>query len=253
MAICFVGLGNIGSAILKNCDEKRISFVEIEEYRTGAWREILAAADHVLINLPVDNDDGKQDSSLVNIYLEELFLNSFGGLILITSTILPKSIKEIYLKKLNVVLWPQFANERNAAEDFYESKYFALGSNSIIKTKHAEAFIRACFAFNHEVKFSHTSFEYASYFKYLRNLKMSYNIGFWMFVFEMSLEHNFDYRKIREMLEQNPMGECSSVADDGFLGFGGTCLPKDLKALNDFFPHELLQMLDNFNERVRNE
>ena len=259
METCIIGLGNIGSAIYNGMKTENVTHQNIittcdmKEYHSGIWQSMVMEADVNIICLPVYNDDDDQNMSVINHYLEYLYLNKpKNGIVIICSTVLPQSIEQKYYDDLNIVFWPQFMNERNAIQEFKETEYIVLGSNSIKTTKKAKRYIESQFEFNKQVKYELTSIKYASLYKYLRNLKMSYNVLFWNYVFNMSVDKGFDHRKISDMMKNNPVAEYDNVAADGFYGIGGTCLPKDLDAIHNYYQHDLTEMLQKFNSRIRN-
>lgn len=273
MNVCIIGTGNIGSAIYDGITlqsngyhHDNVTTCDLKEYKSGVWKRTIKDADVNIICLPADNLGGDQDMSTINEYLEHLFMektNNRQSLVFICSTVLPWSIEQKYYDFLNIIFWPQFMNERNAVKEFKETDFVVLGGDSIVQLKKAQYFISTTFQMNNP-KFELTSLKYAALFKYFRNLKMSYNVMFWNYIFEFAESFSFDYRKIREifgfdyrkireMMENNPVGECSNVAADGYLGIGGICLPKDMKALENSFPHELTRALEEFNLRIRKD
>ena len=259
MNTCIIGLGNIGSAIYNGIKSEHIentTTCDVAEWQNGRWQSLLIEADVNIICLPANNLGANQDMTLINHYLEYLYMNKVtsNGIVIICSTVLPKSINQKYYDDLSIVLFPQFMNERNAVQEFKETDYIVLGSNSIKLARRVQDYIQETFDLQNP-KYELTSILYASMYKYIRNLKMTYNVLFWNYIFEMGTDEKnlFDYRKIRDMMKNNPVDEYNNVADDGFWGIGGTCLPKDLKAIDNFFPHELTDTLYEFNSRIRND
>jgi UDP-glucose 6-dehydrogenase len=260
--VCFVGLGNIGSALYESHVELNdgvLNFLkltcDIKEYKSGKWKKILEnPIQAIFLCLPANNtEDQTQDMSIYNQYFDQLIYNSYQGLVFICSTILPLSIKEKYRENLKLVMFPQFVNERQAINEFKDSKYFILGSDDIKVASMARRYILKNFNFNDEPKIDLTSIELASYFKYLRNFKMAWNVTFWNYVFDFSLAFGFDYRIIKEMMSEIPVNDCDNICSDGYYGFGGTCLPKDLRALDNYFEHDITQAIQKYNLKIRND
>lgn len=245
-------MGNIGSAIYYSIKESHVYTFDLKEFNSGAWKNIVNInVDMIILAIPVMNTEDGQDVDILYTYLNHFKMKKYDGLVIVASTVLPETL-EPFTDDLRLVSWPQFVNERSAINDLKDSKYFVLGG----KIKDTERFatrLRNFFIFTEDLVIEHTSHKYACLFKYIRNISLTNNALFWNYIFELSQANNVDYRKFREMMSHIPAGGFAQVAADGFYGVGGTCLPKDLSALENHFSHEFSQYLMKYNEKIRNE
>lgn len=250
MDIGLVGMGNIGSAIYYTIKESRVYTFDLKEFNSDDWKNVVNV-DMIILAIPVMNTADGQDVDILYTYLNYLKMQKYNGLVIIASTVLPGAL-EPFDNDLRLVSWPQFVNERSAVNDLKDSKYFVLGGK-IKDTERFEFRLRKCFKFPEDLVIEHTSHKYACLFKYIRNISLTNNALFWNYIFELSRANNVDYRKFREMMSHIPVGGFAQVAADGYYGVGGTCLPKDLNALDNHFSHEFSKFLIKYNEKIRNE
>lgn len=164
------------------------------------------------------NEAGEQDISLIERALE-MFKNAEGKVIL-RSTILPGHLKNLQFQ----YYFPEFLHEIKAVEECINPYYYVLGEREKCE---APSFLREWEERARKV-FKGTP-EEASHVKYLSNIWNAMRVGFINeFGDSIALPINNEQRQKNERILDFIL-ERKSYLRYG-QGFGGHCLPKDLRA-----------------------
>jgi len=171
--------------------------------------------------------------------------------IIIRSTIIPTTTKEILLPiienrlnelKFHVCVVPEFLREGNALEDFMNPDKIVIGSNN----EYGSMFVEKIFEeFKDQCEFIHTNIESSELIKYTNNSFFSMLISFSNEIANISEKlPNVDPYKILKALVSDKRittkvkGEKIIPNLESYLvpgcGFGGSCFPKDVKAILNF-------------------
>ena len=184
----------------------------------------------IFLCLPTPVVNGKHDNKLIDSYLKTYYELSqeqltFKPIIVINSTT-TENFQEKY-PSLKIVYNPEFIQDHSANDDFIEAKQVVIGGNisDCILLKH---FYIDFTEVNDDVVYSLVTIEEAINYKYLRNLKHTMNLIFWEIAHDLTKGGS---KKIKHLLDNDPVGENNIIGMDGYRGFGGKCLPKDLDAL----------------------
>ena len=153
-----------------------------------------------------------------------------------------------YISESNICYNPEFLNANTAIEDFRNQKYIILGGNLDITSEVKRIYIDYFDLPNLE-KFEFCSMKEASDFKYIRNVYSAYKLLFWEFVEDTT----GNSRKISQMMKNIPVSEMDIVGLDGFRGFGGLCLPKDVSAWNYAYNHKLTKFMLDYNKDLNKD
>lgn len=249
--ISILGEGYVGSAVfssIANKEEVIIYDKYKRDFNSDSIFESVKKTDFIFACLPtVQHEDGVQDFSAFEETFEKL--KGYKGIIVIKSTVLYSNI-EPYLKNFNIVLNPEFLNERNAFNDFENEKVIILGGeiHNVYKVKEL---YQHQFIGKSDVAFEMVTHKQAVNVKYIHNIANFYKVLFWNFVFEITKDHRkmFDlYSKITGITK-----DFSQVAADGYLGGGGNCYGKDLAAFNHEHKHMLTQFMKDYNYKLRGD
>lgn len=254
--IGIIGFGVVGQAVygsLTDTSRKQAVIFDLEKrFKTiDRVNNSLSEIDTIFICLPTPTTVLGQDATAIKDTLNHLKSKNYPGMIVIKSTVLYSNIKE-YLSDLFIVYNPEFLNANTANADFYEQDYIILGGNTQ-DTKYVMDVYAKCFKFkNDTIHYELCSVKEAIDFKYTRNMYQAYKVLFWEFV----QDNTGNARKMSSMLDNIPMGENSQVSMDGYRGFGGACLPKDLKALaietsKNSDIHPTLNYMIDFNSELK--
>ena len=241
--IGIIGMGYVGSAIYANIDRQYIDKVYVyDKYKKLKKNSNLKMLKFncefifVCVSTP-ENEDGSINSSNVLEVLDEL--KDYSGTIILKSTILESDIPDLN----NLVYNPEFLNQRTSNKDFQTQDYIVIGGEIQNTSAVAEMYT---LIFNLGNKFELCSIKEASNFKYLRNIKSALELLFWEFAEDITK----DSRKISNMLKNIPLSDMSIIGMDGFRGYGGACLPKDVNAFNHKHGHLLTKFMKEYNDTL---
>jgi GDP-mannose 6-dehydrogenase len=158
--------------------------------------------------------------------------------ITIRSTVMPgtnleisKLISKITNKQADeefaVVSNPEFLREGNAILDFYNPPYTVIGSTSqkgIEKTKEMFSFLNA--------PFNVVGIEVAEMIKFLNNSFHALKVAFANEIGRLCKSLNVDSHQLMNLFVQDTQLNISHRYLKPGFSYGGSCLPKDLKAIN---------------------
>jgi len=227
MKVAIVGYGFVGQAteyFLKSWLVEKLE-IEIHDpvkgYNVTDWEDI----EYSFICVPTNLIDGKLDTSIIDNILETLPIEQA----IIRSTIGPDQCIK-YANKGHVIM-PEFLRERHWKEDVDDSDIpIVIGCNNcdnilqwITRTKHAW--------YGNKKKVVVCSPLEASMIKMARNAALAVKVGLANDFNEICDSLNMDYSVIKKFMQEdkNLGGTHWDVpGPDGLIGFGGTCLPKDL-------------------------
>ncbi len=193
-----------------------------------------------IICLPTPTIDGKCDDSLIRFIIGEL-----GDIpILLKSTVTPDLISSY---PENVSYYPEFLRAAHAQEDFKNQKIMVLGGehHQLFYWKHVFSYIDA--------KIMETDRHTASMVKYIHNVWLAMKVAFFHEVYSLVPEANF-YSMTKILSEFPNIGPSHMMTpnDEGGLGFGGFCFPKDTEAFLAFSNSEILRTVIDVNNHLRN-
>ena len=251
MKIGIYGFGFVGSAVYNNIKNKnniRIYDKFIQKLNSVDNYDKITETDILFVCVPTPLVENKIDFSAITETLEHLMLVSYQGIVVIKSTVLPEFINyNIRNNTLNLVSNPEFLIEHKSNEDFKNQEVILLGGRSDLCEKVAECYRKEFDLNNFEFEFC--SFDEALMFKYLRNIKLGYDVLFTNFMYQTTKNH----RKYMKLFEKIPVKQIQDVnlSPDGKLGFGGNCLPKDTIAYNSYIENNLTEYMIKYNNTLR--
>ena len=236
IGIC--GFGFVGTAVYDSIKNKEDVVIFDPFKKPGNSRKSLLGCDFVFVCVPTPHN-GKFDSTYVNETLRYFQEKEYNGVVILKSTIHPMYLKNT--EGLNIVANPEFLNEYSALSDFRHQKVAILGGDMELCYK-VKSFYEEHFTCKID-EYVMVDFDEALVFKYLRNIKIAYDVMFWEFV-----EQNAgNYRKFKKIMDKLPI-DIKNIRADGLPGYGGHCLPKDIAS----FPQSILtKYLQVFNAEIR--
>ena len=230
MDIGIVGLGVVGGAI-KYGFEKLGHEVAVHDIKLGTSLEDVLRTEICYVCVPTPSvEDGRCDVSIVEEVVGELKHWDYEGIIAIKSTVEPGVTNRLALTyhTTKICFVPEFLRERCAIADFIENHDLCvIGTDSdevyeAVKQSHGK--YPAAF-----VKLPPTEAEFV---KYMNNIYNATLITLANSIYELCKLYKADYSKVKAAIVQrrhiyDMYLDCNEI----FRGFGGPCLPKDLKAL----------------------
>lgn len=255
MDIGILGLGVIGSAC-KYGFEKLGHGVFVHDPKLDTEIENVLGTDIIYICVPTPSrPDGSCDTSIVEKCVHELIKLKYDGIIAIKSTVIPGTtmnlIYETGIEKICFV--PEFLRERCAITDFTENHdLLAVGTilqdvyNLVVEChgKYPKSYVRL-------------EPSEAEILKYYSNIFNAMKIIFANEIYEICHYIGADYSKVKNaFIKRGTAKDIYLDVNDKFRGYGGPCLPKDLKAMIAFVNElgldlKLFETINNENKKFK--
>ena len=183
------------------------------------------------------NDDGSQDSSIIENVVSELALYCPNAIKVVKSTVLPSLLSELNKLDSKLIYNPEFLREKHANLDFVNSDMIIFGGDRNISTLVSNAYLNHSRCKTKEHIF--TDLETASFIKYAINTFLASKV---LFFNELhSIYEKLDVKDSWESIvaivsrdERIGDSHMNVPGHDGRKGFGGACFPKDSLALIKF-------------------
>ncbi len=260
MKIGIIGYGFVGKA-LEFGVKKDVDILKIDPIlKTSTADLVKFQPDICFVCVPTPmNENGSQDTSILDEVIDDLILNSISSIIVIKSTVLPNYVKKLEKLVPNIVINPEFLRERYANQDFINSKLIILGGCKE-STKVVSNFYKNhtnCITTNYKF----TDLISASLIKYSINTFLSTKVIFFNQLYEIFCESNptIDWDEFINIIstdERIGNSHMQVPGIDGKFGFGGPCFPKDCNALVAYSedigkPFEILKKCTEINNKIR--
>jgi nucleotide sugar dehydrogenase len=245
MKIGIIGNGFVGKAttILQNPEIELVVY-DIDPKLcspVGTKIEDLTVCDLIFVSVPTPmKRDGSCYIGIVESVVDELknkkVINEPDNFIVIRSTVLPGTSD-----KLGCYFMPEFLTEKNFMNDFKTCKEWIFGLRG--NEDHDKIFINKInklfsLAKNYgSIESNSTNFvlnKEAEMIKYFRNCFLALKVSFCNEIFDYCRNKDINYETVRELATKDDrIGPSHSKVPghDGKRGYGGTCFPKDTKAL----------------------
>ena len=195
-------------------------------------------SDFIFVSVPTpSNLDGSINLDILNEVLRSINeISSTDNIVLIRSTIVPGTTSQFkdQFPNLNLVFNPEFLTERSAKFDFINQSRFILGGDKNDTAKVASLFR---WRFGDSIPIIETNFETAELIKYMNNCFFATKVSFLNEMKLLSDKVGADWNTSVEGFVRDGRVGHSHLAvpgPDGKLGFGGSCFPKDIRAIVDF-------------------
>ncbi|MEJ5307515.1 MAG: nucleotide sugar dehydrogenase [candidate division WOR-3 bacterium] len=130
-------------------------------------------------------------------------------------------------KDFDVLSNPEFLREGNAVNDFYNPPYTLIGC----ECEASERIIRQMYSFL-EAPFIVTSIKTAEMLKYVNNTFHGLKVGFANEIARICKKKGIDSREVMELFLMDRKLNISEYYLKPGFAFGGSCLPKDVRALS---------------------
>lgn len=229
LKIGIIGYGAVGKA----CSEGFISLghsIILHDTKLKTKIDDLFEANIIFICVPTPVDeDGSCDTSIVESCVEDLKSISYNGIICIKSTVEPGTTINLSKKyDLDLCFVPEFLRERCALEDFLNNHdLLAVGTENLDSQK---IIIEAHGNLPKNIKLL-TPTE-AELLKYFCNSYNALKVIFANNFFEIASHFEADYKNVLDsFLQRNIKNDDYLSVNENLRGYGGVCLPKDVKAL----------------------
>jgi nucleotide sugar dehydrogenase len=268
--IGIVGYGFVGKAMHKTFEHNSIAFIVDPKSSNLTIAEYAQSDPEIIfICLPAPTaDDGSVDASLIYDVFRQLISINYNGIIVVKSTLPPNIARDLFdtfsvlpEKKLRYIYSPEFLRERQWETDAFNPSRIILAGN-YHDCKIVERFYK-----NHSHVVASTRFMLADYteaalIKYAANAFLATKVVFMNQLHQLYTDiHGSpqpeDWEAFTEILcADHRIGNSHTTVPgiDGKYGYGGTCFPKDVKAMNGFDKFDrltLLQEAELANTQIR--
>ncbi len=258
MKIGIIGYGVVGKAA-ENTLKKFYDVIKYDKYQDLNSFEELMVCEFVIIMVPTpfDCELNLVNLSAINESLDKLSNLDFTGTVIIKSTIPPKTTDSyLDLYDFNIVFNPEFLRESTTPnEDFENQDTVVIGTSSdIVFNDVKEMFSRVLVS---HAKYYHTSPREAEMIKTAQNTMLASRVALANMVYDACEKNGVDYQKVKQIAFDNfeILGPFMSQVPgpDGKRGFGGKCLPKDIRAFSTVHNSKLLEQIIAYNDTLRND
>ena len=227
----------------------------------------------IFVSLPAPTlEDGSVDISLIRNTLQELVRQQYEGIVVLKSTVPPEKIHELYVEfandpilnkkgPLRFVYSPEFLREKHYKEDALNPEFILLAGNWQDCQRIKETYI------NHShikgrLDFRMVDYRTASLIKYTINSYLAMKVTFMNQVYQLmgdvyGVTGPHDWSEFVDILSLDSrigVGHMHVPGPDGQYGYGGSCLPKDVKAFIGSDHNERLTVLrevEQVNTKIR--
>ena len=230
-----VGHGFVGKATDWGFN-KRVDKYIVDPRHNTVVKDLKAfKPDMVFICVPTPmQDDGNQDSSIIETVIKELKIHCPDTIKIVKSTVLPSILEKLQLLEPNLVYNPEFLREKHANEDFIKSDMIIFGGNRNISSKVSKAYKDHSRCKTREHLF--VDLKTAALIKYSINTFLASKVIFFNELYSVfeSLGVTDSWESITDIISRDKRigkSHMSVPGHDGRKGFGGACFPKDSMAL----------------------
>tara|TARA_Y100000768_G_scaffold331191_1_gene270320 strand:+ start:2029 stop:2871 length:843 start_codon:yes stop_codon:yes gene_type:complete len=262
MKVGIIGYGFVGKAlaagiknnveILKIDPVLKTSIIDLKEFDPDIC--------FICVPTPM-KDDGSQDLTILRKVIDEINEISISALVVLKSTVLPNYITSIKHQIPNLIFNPEFLRERSANKDFLNSKLIVFGGPREQANNLANFYEKHTLCTSTNYQF--TDLISASLIKYAINTFLATKVVFFNELNQIFNKSDADdtwdnFINIISIDERIGSSHMQVPGLDDKLGFGGTCFPKDCKALIKYSekienPFQLLKKSNQINNQIRKQ
>lgn len=217
--------------------------------------DIVKNTETVFICVPTPSyDDGGCDLSIIETVLKDLNSMNYKGIIAIRSTVIPGFTQQVINRytNLSICFVPEFLRERCAVNDFIKNqKLLAVGTND----RYIYQQIKLAFGSLPDQTIHLTTNE-AEILKYFNNSYAALRVTFANIMYELCKKFEADYTVVKNAyISTGKAGDMYLDVAPHLRGYGGKCLPKDIKALSLLvkehgLPFDLISAIDHDNDQI---
>ena len=245
MNIGIIGRGFVGSAVANGFSASTGYRATIRIYDKNPSRslnsleETVNKSDFIFLSLPTpSNKDGSISLKILEDSLNEIndVNSNLENVVLLRSTVVPGTSDYFQQKFTNIriVFNPEFLTERSAYFDFINQSRVILGGLPQHVEKVANLYSNR---FGAHLPIIKTNFQTAELIKYMNNCFFATKVSFLNEMKQISDSVGADWNSaIEGFILDGRIGHShiNVPGHDGKLGFGGSCFPKDMRALIAF-------------------
>ena len=248
MKIGIIGKGFVGSAVQfgfspnTGCDAEVRVYDKDPSKSINTLEDTVNESDFIFLSVPTpSNKDGSMNLDIVEQALKDIseVNNREDNVVLLRSTVVPGTTRKLQAKytNLNLIFNPEFLTERSARYDFINQSRIIVGGgegNAFEVGATADLFR---WRFGDSVPIIETDWETAELIKYMGNCFFATKVSFMNEMYQIAEKCNVDWEVALDGFVRDGRVGHSHMripGPDGKLGFGGSCFPKDVRAIINF-------------------
>ena len=246
MKIGVIGRGFVGSAVQHGfspnvgCDAEVRVYDKDSNKSTHTLEETVNESDFVFLSVPTpSNRDGSINIDILDDALNNINeVSECRNVILVRSTVTPGTTQKLQMKyiDLNLLFNPEYLTERSAKFDFINQSRFIIGSGETTISKMYSENLADLFRdrFGESVSILETNYETAEMIKYMNNCFFATKVSFMNEMYKVAEKSNVDWKQaVSGFVTDSRIGHThlDVPGPDGKFGFGGSCFPKDVRAM----------------------
>jgi UDPglucose 6-dehydrogenase len=240
-----IGNGFVGNAVRfafspqTSCECDVMVYDKDQSKSLNSLEQTVNESDVIFVSVPTPSN---QDGSIHIGILESVLLDidsvhkGKDNIVLIRSTIIPGTTQKLQDKfsNLNLVFNPEFLTERSAKFDFINQTRVILGGDGKYTKLVADLYKER---FGSSLSVIETNFETAEMIKYMNNCYLATKVSFMNEMYDIANKSNVDWdTAVDGFVSDGRIGHSHLAVPgpDGKRGFGGSCFPKDVRAIISF-------------------
>lgn len=236
--IAIIGHGFVGKAVEAAFTNNHCSIQLIDPKYGNSTKDLKSDTDVVFVCVPTPmSPDGSIDGSIIKSVFQDL--QTFTNLILVKSTITP-DIANSLEKLASYVYNPEYLREATAVQDYINAPFHVFGVSSHGSTDYLVLLTALlehsnCKLINTKIHIC--TINEAILTKYGINSFLATKVAFFNQLYDLSEDLGCNFRTISDIIgndERVGHSHTSVPGFDGKRGFGGSCFPKDTKAITNF-------------------
>jgi UDPglucose 6-dehydrogenase len=263
-SIAFIGYGFVGKACHKAFEHNTTAIIIDPAYSHTTIADLVNLKPPLVfisINAPT-LDDRSVDASVIYSIFQQLIDIDYAGLVVLKSTLPPAIVHDLYIKfgrdralqkvgPLRYIYSPEFIREAYWEQDAVDPSMIIIAGD-YHDCKELEVIYKRHSHVKH-ARFVNTDYREAALAKYAINAYLASKVVFMNQIYELYLDvyvtdnvHPQTWDDFVEILTTEPRFGISHTqvpGPDGKFGYGGTCFPKDIKAMIGFDKKERLSVL----------
>lgn len=215
---------------------------------TNDAQQAIAYSDMAIICVGTPSrNDGRVDLSFMKNTVHEIARaikvhSKKGFCIVLRSTIPPSTIRKIIIPIIieqmgetyvsygvQVAFIPEFLREGSAVKDFFEGSRVVIGSEG----SRPISLIDEVFGFSEATPLVYVDFDTAEFVKYVDNAFHALKVAFANEIYSIGAKYSVDVKKANQIFLMDDSLNISKKYLSPGAPFGGSCLPKDLRAIQN--------------------
>jgi UDP-glucose 6-dehydrogenase len=248
--ILIIGAGKVGTATnisIGNIADYHDPYKSIINNNFKKYEYIIICVDSI--------KNGPSDYADLESVLDELENQAYSGVVAIRSTVSPIKIKEWDEKySFDYIMFPEFMPQQEGRLITDSTWAVVLGGDLDATHKFATKLYSNGYPGERE-SYRHVSKEEACIIKLSDNAGLSAKLIYFNAVYNICKNFGVSYETVRNVIGMDSrIGIQHSIVpspDDGKLGFGGHCLPKDVKAIAEIDELGFFALISEINAKIR--